>query len=162
MSSSDTPVGVAQASSGSGDDQEAVARLVETFFAAFRSGPDGPALLSELRGMFLPHAVVVRTCGTEPAVYGVEEFIAPRQALLAEGSLVDFTEWAVGGRTEIFGGIAHHFGSYAKEGVQDGVRFAGRGMKSMQLIRTSQGWRISAVAWDDERDGLKVPDELSG
>jgi len=29
-------------------------------------------------------------------------------------------------------------------------------MKTLQLVRTAGGWRISAVAWDDERDGLEV------
>ena len=30
-------------------------------------------------------------------------------------------------------------------------------MKTLQFVRTSDGWRISAVAWDDERDGQDVP-----
>jgi len=29
-------------------------------------------------------------------------------------------------------------------------------MKTIQFIRTSEGWRISAAAWDDERPGLTV------
>ena len=52
----------------------------------------------------------------------------------------------------MYGDVAHWFGTYAKEGVMDGEPFAGRGSKSLQLIRTSAGWRISAAAWDDERD----------
>jgi hypothetical protein len=53
-------------------------------------------------------------------VYGVESFIAPRQALLSGGTLVDFREWELHGHTEVFGDIAQYFGSYAKAGVQDG------------------------------------------
>ena len=56
----------------------------------------------------------------------------------------------------MFGDIAQHFGGYAKSGIQDGTPFTGRGMKTMQFVRTSAGWRITAVAWDDERDGLTV------
>ena len=29
-------------------------------------------------------------------------------------------------------------------------------MKTLQFVRTPAGWRISAVAWDDERDGLRL------
>ena len=36
-------------------------------------------------------------------------------------------------------------------GEQDGTPFSGRGMKSLQFVRTGEGWRISAAAWDDER-----------
>jgi hypothetical protein len=138
-------------------DREAIADVVRAFFAAFTSGPDCAAGLDALRALFLPGAVIVRTCGLEPAVYGVEEFIAPRAALLSGGTLVDFHEWALDGHTEVFGDIAHHFCGYAKAGVQEGAPFTGRGMKTMQLVRTTAGWRISAVAWDDEREGVALP-----
>jgi hypothetical protein len=138
-------------------DTDAIAEVVRTFFAAFTSGRESSARLDALRDLFLPAAVIVRTCGLEPAVYDVEGFIAPRAALLSGGSLVDFEEWALDGHTEVFGDIAHHFCGYEKAGVQDGVPFTGRGMKTMQLVRTAAGWRISAVAWDDEREGVEMP-----
>ncbi|MCW2525868.1 MAG: hypothetical protein JWM76_728 [Pseudonocardiales bacterium] len=145
--------------SGSGrelTDQEAIADLVRTFFAAFTSGPDCADRLDALRAVFLPEAVIVRTGGGEPAVYTVDSFIAPRQALLTSGVLVNFREWDLNGTTRIFGDIAQHFGSYGKAGVQDGTPFTARGMKTLQFIRTGDGWRISAAAWDDERDGLEI------
>ena len=144
------------ASSAVAADHAAIASIVRTFFAAFTSGPESAARLDALRAVFLSEAVIVRTGGGEPAVYGVDSFIAPRQALLSGGTLVDFSEWELRGHTEIFGDIAHHFGSYAKAGVQDGTPFTARGMKTLQLVRTSAGWRISAVAWDDERDGVAI------
>ncbi|MGI8666663.1 MAG: DUF4440 domain-containing protein [Jatrophihabitans sp.] len=137
-------------------DRDAIAGIVRTFFAAFTSGPDSAARLAGLRAVFLPDAVIVRTGGGEPAVYGVDSFIAPRQALLSGGTLLDFSEWELTGHTEIFGDIAQHFGSYAKAGVQDGTPFTARGMKTLQFVRTADGWRISAAAWDDERDGLHL------
>lgn len=142
-------------------DEQAIAAIVRTFFAAFTSGPDSAARLDALRSVFLPGAVIVRTCGREPEAYTVEDFIEPRRALLSGGSLVDFSEWELSGRTEIFGDIAHHFGSYAKSGVQDGTPFTGRGMKTLQFVRTAEGWLISAAAWDDERDGLRLPPQYA-
>lgn len=138
------------------NDEAAIAGIVRTFFAAFTSGAGGTARLDALRDVFLPEAVIVRTCGGVPAAYGVEDFIAPRRELLTNGSLTDFREWEVSGHTEIFGDIAQHFCSYAKAGVQHGAPFTGRGMKTLQFVRTPAGWRISAVAWDDERDGLTI------
>ncbi len=137
-------------------DRAVLEQLVDQYFAAFTSGPDCSARLDELRRMFIPEAVIVRTGGGEPAIYGVDDFIAPRQTLLEGGALVDFHEWQLSGRYEIFGDIAHWFGSYAKEGVQDGTAFTGRGMKTIQFIRSTDGWRISATAWDDERPGLPI------
>ncbi|MEU4159177.1 DUF4440 domain-containing protein [Actinoplanes sp. NPDC026670] len=138
------------------EDEAAIADIVRTFFAAFTSGTECAARLDGLRQLFLPEAVIVRTCGGEPVVYGVDGFIAPRRELLTNGTLTDFREWEESGRTEIFGDIAQRFSVYAKAGVQDEASFTGRGMKTLQFVRTSAGWRISAVAWDDERDGLMI------
>jgi len=41
-------------------------------------------------------------------------------------------------------------------GCLDGRAFRTRGMKTFQFVRTPAGWRISAVAWDDEREGLST------
>jgi hypothetical protein len=132
------------------DDRAVIAGMVRTFFAAFTSGADCAARLDALPRLFLPEAVIVRTGGGVPAVYDVDSFIAPRRELLASGTLTGFREWELSGRTDIFGDIAQHFCSYAKAGVRQGVPFTGRGMKTLQFVRASAGWRISAAAWYDE------------
>lgn len=142
-------------------DREEIAEVVGAFFAAFASGPDVAARLERLRELFLPGAVVVRTCGAEPLLYDVDGFIAPRAALLTGGSLTDFREWEVDGRTDLFGDVASRVCTYAKSGVQDGVPFNGRGFKVLQLVRSSAGWRISAAAWEDERADLPLPEPVA-
>lgn len=141
-------------------DHDDIAGLVEVFFAAFTSGPDLAQRMDALRAAMLPSAVVVRTCGQTPAVYDVEGFLAPRYALLSGGSLTDFREWPTSGRTEVAGDVAHHWCTYAKQWWQDGEQNTGRGVKSVQCVRTDDGWRISAAAWDDERDGLPMSDTV--
>jgi len=132
--------------------------LVRTLLAAFVSGPETGARLHALRTLFIGAAVIVRTCGEEPLVMDLDAFIRPREALLTGGRLVDFSEWELAGHTEVFGDIAHHTSTYAKAGVQDGLPFTGRGVKHIQCVRTAHGWRISALAWDDERDDLAIAD----
>jgi hypothetical protein len=33
-------------------------------------------------------------------------------------------------------------------------------MISTQFIHTPQGWKVSSMAWDDERPGLQLPDSI--
>lgn len=70
--------------------------------------------------------------------------------LLTDGRLVDFSEWETSERTEIAGDIASRFSEYRKSGTLDGEPFDGGGTKTIQFVRTSQGWRISALAWYDQ------------
>lgn len=135
------------------DDLE-IRAVVDRFFAAFVSGPEAAERADDLRAVLLPEAVLVSAAGATPTSYDVESFIAPRVALLGGGSLVDFHEWVVDAQVDRFGDIAQVWCSYAKSWRQDGAALTGAGTKSLQLVRTADGWRISAVAWDDDRDRL--------
>ena len=113
-----------------------------------------------IRSLFIPGGLLIRNSGDAPEVAGVDEFIAPRQATVDAGELTDFEETELTGETEIFGNVAHRLSGYAKRGTRNGAAFAARGVISTQFVRTPDGWRISAMAWDDERAGLAVPDRL--
>lgn len=147
-------------------DRAAIESVITAFFAAFTSADstggtddaDDNERWDRFRALFLPEAVIVRTCGLPTTAYDVDAFVAPRRALLEGGGLTGFREWVVSGRLDLFGDIAAWFGGYAKAGVQDGAPMTGRGMKSVQLVRTAEGWRIAAAVWDDERPGVPYPD----
>ncbi|MFE5676832.1 DUF4440 domain-containing protein [Streptomyces erythrochromogenes] len=118
------------------------------FFGSF-DNRDGKAVdVARIRRLALPGAVIVMT-GPGFTAYTVDEFIEPRQELLAGGRLVEFSEWETSERTEIAGDIASRFGEYRKSGVLDGEPFEGGGTKTIQFVRTPQGWRIAAFSWYD-------------
>lgn len=135
----------------SATDDADIRAVIDAFFAAFTSEAGIDDRMAALRTLFLPSAVIVRADADGLTSYDVDAFIAPRAALLSDGSLEGFREWPVDGRIDRFGDIAQWFGSYAKAWRAEGRQHSGRGAKSIQLARTAQGWRISAVAWDDER-----------
>ncbi|MEU9671315.1 DUF4440 domain-containing protein [Streptomyces bobili] len=118
------------------------------FFAAFDNRGGRAADVARIRRLVLPGGVIVKA-GPEFTAYTVEEFIEPRERLLADGRLVEFSEWETSERTEIAGDIASRFGEYRKSGILDGEPFEGGGTKTIQFVRTPQGWRISAFAWYD-------------
>ncbi|MDJ0385193.1 nuclear transport factor 2 family protein [Streptomyces sp. G-G2] len=122
--------------------------MTADFFGAFDNRGPGAADVARIRRLVLPGAVIVNT-GPQYAVYSVDEFVEPRERLLADGRLVGFSEWETSERTDIAGDIASRFGEYRKSGVLDGEPFEGGGTKTIQFVRTPQGWRISAFAWYD-------------
>ena len=59
----------------------------------------------------------------------------------------------------IFGNVAHRFSAYKKSGTSNGVALEAQGMITTQFINTPGGWRMSTMAWDDERPGLSIFDQ---
>jgi hypothetical protein len=91
----------------------------------------------------------------------VDAFIAPRRERVESGALTEFEERELAHITEVFGNVAHRMSTYGKRGVQDGAAFAARGVISTQFVRTPDGWRMSSMAWDDERPGLSLPERYA-
>jgi hypothetical protein len=140
-------------------DTEYLAGIIQDFFKAFVSKDIAEVDLDVIKRLFIPQALIVKTCGSAPVIYTLNEFIEPRQKILTDGTLSRFQEKAVSTQTEIFGDIAHSFVLYQKSGVLAGKPFDETGMKTIQFIRTLEGWKISSLAWDDERAGLVVPEK---
>ncbi|MFI6316437.1 DUF4440 domain-containing protein [Nonomuraea sp. NPDC050556] len=124
-------------------------RLMAALFGAFaNTGGNGPHL-EVVREVFIPQGMIIKNVGGETVIYDLDTFIAPRQKMLTDGTLTEFTEWEVAERTEIFGSVAHRFSEYGKSGYLNGEWFEGAGRQTTQFIRTSDGWRMSSAAWDD-------------
>jgi hypothetical protein len=131
-------------------DRREIDALSARFFAAFSVEGALRDGLGVLRELFVAQARIVRAGELGLEFYDLEQFIAPRAELLASGRLQDFVEHELNHRCEIFGNIAQRCSHYAKSGVLDGQAFQGRGVKLMQLVKTSRGWQLSALSWRDE------------
>ena len=132
--------------------------LTDEFFRAvsFESG-QRPAY-ARIRDLFIDEGKLIRNSSEVPEVSSVDEFIASRQGLVNEGALTSFEEVETADTTEVFGNIAHRFSTYEKRGTMHGEAIEGGGLISTQFIRTPSGWKMSSMAWDDERPGLAIPD----
>ena len=133
-------------------------RITAEFFHAvsFESGETPP--YENIQTLFVEAGLLIKNTATMPEISTVCQFVAPRQAMVASGELTRFRESELSETTEIFGNIAHRFSAYEKSGTLKGVPFHARGMISTQFILTPAGWKMSAMAWDDERPGLSISD----
>jgi hypothetical protein len=142
--------------------QAEIDALVRRFYALFSPGSDGRVDLAALPTLCLAEARIVKTCGPGFEVYDLASFAAPRERLLNEGTLTGFEEHEVEAQTTVVGQVAQRLSLYRKAGRLRGEPFEGRGIKCFQFVQSPAGWRISALAWDDERDGLVLPPSLQG
>jgi hypothetical protein len=132
-------------------------RLTAEFFQAvsFEAGEMPP--YENIHGLFIEAGLLIKNTGSSPEISTVRQFIEPREGLVHSGELTRFREAELSETTELFGNVAHRFSAYVKSGTLKGAHFEARGMISTQFILTPAGWKISAMAWDDERPGLSIP-----
>lgn len=128
-----------------------MAALVAEFFRAVSFAPGERPAYQAIFGLFIERGLLIRNTGDRPEISTVDEFVTSRTELFSSGRLTSFAEAELEGVTEHFGGIAHRLSTYTKRGVSDGVAFEARGVISTQFIRTPEGWRMTSMAWDDER-----------
>ncbi|MEU3461047.1 DUF4440 domain-containing protein [Streptomyces sp. NPDC006733] len=124
--------------------------LMRTFLGAFTNTAGSRPDVGAVRAVFIPQGMIIKNVGATPVVYDLDSFVAPRERILTDGTLTEFSEWEVAERTEIFGSIAHRFSDYRKSGFLNGEWFETTGHKTTQFVRTPDGWRMAAMAWDDE------------
>jgi hypothetical protein len=137
--------------------EDELAALTAAFLAAVTFEPGERPAYDTIRDLFIDQGLLIKNVG-EPEIATVDEFIAPRQALVDSGALTEFEERELAHVNEVFGNVAHRMSTYSKRGTQGGVQFEARGVISTQFVFTPSGWRMSAMAWDDERPGLVMPD----
>jgi hypothetical protein len=139
-----------------GSDAAAIADLMKRFLRTVSFEQGEPPNYGDLANLFIPAARLIRNSGTSPEISTIDEFVRDRQAAFDAGELTTFHETELSERTEIFGNIAHRFSPYAKRGMTNRGPIDARGVISTQFVRTPDGWRISSMAWDDERSGLTL------
>jgi hypothetical protein len=132
--------------------------LTAEFFRAVSFEVGETPLYQHIYALFIEPGLLIKNTGSTPEIASVSQFIGPREAMVRAGELTRFHEEELSETTAIFGNVAHRFSAYAKSGTLKGVSFEARGMISTQFILTPGGWKMSAMAWDDERPGLSLPD----
>ncbi|WP_421791159.1 hypothetical protein [Hyphobacterium sp.] len=145
-------------------DETEIRSIVQAIYEMI-SGPPGPRDWSKQLDYFHPDCRQIRT--------GVDDNGQPWHLMM---SLDEYREnttpfFNVGGFYElelacevrVFGNIAHAWSSYeAKTDLAD-PEPERRGINSIQLYKDASGkWRIIAMIWDNERDGVALPPDMTG
>lgn len=131
------------------EQQSQIDDLIRRYYAAFDNRSNRAIGVDELRRIFMTDARVTRVVAGQVDSWTVEQFISPREAMLTDGTLLDFHEWEVEGVTDIFADIAQRRSRYRKSGKLRGQPYSGEGYKLIQLCRSQGQWRIISVLWED-------------
>ncbi len=132
-------------------DRVLIDEVTRQFFGAFTNINGKKPAIQHLKKVCIEQVVIINNNHQVPAIYSLESFIKPREELLTNGTLIDFSESEISHTTEIFNTIAHRFCEYKKSGILNGVEFYTEGMKTIQFIKLAEEWKISSIAWCDKK-----------
>ncbi|HEX2535028.1 MAG TPA: hypothetical protein VHK69_14890 [Chitinophagaceae bacterium] len=127
-------------------------------YGSLRFSTGGRPPLHWLKEVFLPEGVLVNNNGGQAIRFTVDSFIQTVEAQLEGGSITALREEETAARTECFGRIAHRFSTYALY-LNDGATPVSEGINSIQLIQDAEGWKVSALVWNDGTPDLPIPDK---
>lgn len=139
-------------------EEAAIGAVVDEMYAMI-SGPKGPRDWSRQANCFHPDARQIRT-GIDAdgrATFrsmGLDDYARDTTPFFAAN---DFFEIEIGRRIDVLGNIAHVWSAYEARSALDDAVPERRGINSIQLFKDpDRGWRIMAMIWDNERDGVAI------
>lgn len=125
--------------------------LTTAFFSVFTNTGGKKLNVASIKDLFISEGIIINNTNETTEVYTLDEFIAPREKMLKDGTLTNFEESEISNKTEIFENIAHRLSFYKKSGILNGAKFETVGVKTIQFIKVNNNWKISSIAWRDEK-----------
>lgn len=133
------------------------------------SGPAGkPRDWDRFRSLFAPDGRlgIVRpersAANGQPAREGDIYFLTPQMYVDRDAPFFakeGFFERAVANRVEEFGNLAHVWSTYESRHTETDAQPFARGINSIQMMQAQGRWWIVSLVWEQERDGLVLPDK---
>jgi len=105
---------------------------------------------------FVPYATFVNFRSDTAQVMAYDEFLRGYQNAVEGGGFTTVVGKEIYGKTEVFGKIAHRISTYITY-INDPDTIRERGVNSFQLVMTDEGWKISSIIWDVEKEGQPIP-----
>jgi hypothetical protein len=124
-------------------------KLTNRFFDLFTNLDGRTPKVKDIYTIFIEDGLIISNTTGKPIVYGLQDFIEPREKMLSDGTLTEFQEYEVSRKTEVFKNIAQRFSLYRKSGKLNGKFFESEGMKTIQFVKIDDKWKMASIAWSD-------------
>ena len=149
-------------------DVDTVDHLVAALYDVISGPPTKPRDWQRFRSLFLPSGRmgVIRpdmaAANGKPARVSDVIFLTPEQYVERDDPYFKangFFERGIANRVEQFGNLTSVWSTYeSRHAAGDAKPFA-RGINSLQIVHAQGRYWVASIMWDDERDGLTLPEK---
>lgn len=132
------------------NDKAGIDETIRQFFGIFNNVSKQASDWNLLFSICIPETIIVKKERDAQLTYNLSSFIEPRKKILTDGTLTGFEEGETSEEAVIVQNIAQRHSQYKKCGWLNGQYFSGKGTKFFHLVKTPEGWKISAIVWEDD------------
>lgn len=134
--------------------------VLSALYGALTFPEGGAPDLALFRSLYLPDALCVRVNPDDSIDrWDIGGFIASFRERLRNGSIKSFHESEIARSEDTYGRLARARSVYRKGINISDPKAMMRGFNELQLVCRDGRWRISSIAWMDERPGMPLPGE---
>lgn len=133
------------------NEQRSIEKTIKNLFRAisFRQGEEPN--MHKIKSLFIGEGILINYNDPEPLVLPVDEFIVHFNKQFSDGIMTQLEDREIFAETKVFGRIAHRFSYYeARFDKNDEKPFA-VGVNSIQLMKINDEWKITSMAWNDDK-----------
>ncbi len=125
-------------------------QLTKSFFSIFTNSNNQKPDWSLIHSLCLHETTIIKKSTNKEEVYNLNTFVEPRKKILSDGTLTEFEEYEIVEETRILENIAQRYSHFQKHGYFNETYFEEKGNKLFQYVKTTNGWKISSVIWEDQ------------
>ena len=138
------------------EDEAAIRKAVDEAYHAISFNKGEQPRFDSMRNFAIPEIHFIDFRNDTLETLNMDQFINVYRQFIHDAGVQLFYEVELKGRTDQFGRVAQRMSTYATYlNTKDSA--TQRGVNSFQLIKTSNGWKVSSIIWDVESPKLKIP-----
>jgi hypothetical protein len=141
----------------SNPDETAIKKAVDDAYAAISFKNGAKPNYDSIKYAFIPQAQLIEFITDTAQILSIDNFVKAFKTYVDSSKIETFYETELYGRTDQYGNIAQRISSY-KTYINSSDIVKERGVNSLQLIKTPQGWKVSSIIWNVEKPSLPIPD----
>ncbi len=133
--------------------------LTQKFYESICFSQEKYPNIDQLQELFYGDGKLVNGNFDNPLEFTVQSYIQAIMHQIEEGNAEFYSIQEIADVTEVFGNTAHRVSVYEHASISNAPQPWKRGVNYIQFIFSDGAWKIISMLWNDEKEGLKIPEE---
>lgn len=133
--------------------------LTQKFYESICFSQEKYPNIDQLQELFYGDGKLVNGNFDNPLEFTVQSYMQAIMHQIEEGNTEFYSIQEIADVTEVFGNTAHRVSVYEHASKANSQQPWKRGVNYIQFIFNEGSWQIVSMLWNDEKEGLKIPDE---